>query len=408
LKNILYIHQYFKTPEEGGAIRSYYLAKGLAEHGYKVTMITSHNQKNKIVKDIDGIEVHYLPVSYDNKMSFFKRIWSFLSFLWLSYRYIRKLPKHDICYATSTPLTVGLIALLLKRYRKIPYYFEVRDLWPEAPIQMGIIHNPVLIYLLRKMEKMIYAGADKIIALSPGIRDNILETTPGKKVFLIPNMADTDFFSLQISADLKKKYGVADCFVMTYFGAIGDVNKLEYLLDVIHEAKKNDLKMKFLVMGKGRSLDFIRRKAGDLGLNDYVRFLPFGNKEKVREVMAITDATYISFADKPILSTNSPNKFFDALASGKLIVINHKGWINDMIKSHSCGFYVNPGKPESFAKKITPYLESHSRLIKAQQQARYLAEVYYSRELQVEKIIKVFDNEYVMKISEDQVYTLTA
>lgn len=371
-------------------------------------MVTAHNSAKYVKKEIDGISVHYLPVKYDTSMGFIKRVWSFIKFTIQSIRLAKKLPKHDICYATSTPLTVGIIALRLKKKIKLPYYFEVRDLWPEAPIQMGIIKNFLLIRLLRALESRIYNNAEKLIALSPGIRDSISAIAPGKKVFLIPNMSDIEFFKPRLNLGIEEKYKVTGKFVVTYFGAIGKVNHLEYFLDVIEEVKKKGMDLKFFIVGKGNSYKEIKEKANAAQLHEYLTFLPFKSKEGLKEVLEITHAAYISFANKPILSTNSPNKFFDALSAGKLIVINHKGWLNDIIQSHNCGFYVNPCKPEKFIDKITPYMDNEPKLLKAQRNARELAELYYSKELQIEKILKVFDNEYVMRLNEDQVYTLTA
>ncbi|NJO01130.1 MAG: glycosyltransferase family 4 protein [Bacteroidia bacterium] len=150
---VLYIHQYFKTPEEGGSLRSYYLAKALVSVGLEVEMITAHARKKYIYREIDGIRVHYLPVYYDNSLGFWGRIYAFAKFLVLSYRCARKIRDVSLCYASSTPLTVGLVALGLRARFGLPYFFEVRDLWPEAPIQMGVIRNRLLKNLLCYLEK---------------------------------------------------------------------------------------------------------------------------------------------------------------------------------------------------------------------------------------------------------------
>jgi len=152
---VLYIHQYFRTPEEGGAIRSYYLAKGMVDNGIKVELITSHNKPFAEVKYIEGIKVHYLPVFYDNNLGFIKRIFSFYKFMRLVAKKARSIKNIDICYATSTPLTIGVSALKIKKELKIPYYFEVRDLWPEAPVQMGIIKNRFIKSYLERLEKKV-------------------------------------------------------------------------------------------------------------------------------------------------------------------------------------------------------------------------------------------------------------
>ena len=125
---IIYLHQYFKTPEDGGAIRSYYIAKAMIDRGIEVEMITAHNLPNYQKTIIEGIVVHYLPVSYKNEFGFIKRLYAFAKFAWSSYRFIARIPQADLVYATSTPLTIGLTALKVFRKHNIPYYFEVRDL----------------------------------------------------------------------------------------------------------------------------------------------------------------------------------------------------------------------------------------------------------------------------------------
>jgi hypothetical protein len=150
---IFYIHQYFRTPEEGGAVRSYHLAKGLAEAGMQIEVITGGNIKSYDQRWIDGIKVHYLPVDYDQKFGFLKRVWAFLEFVRKAKNLIPKLGRADLLYVTSTPLTTGLIGLWAKKKLAIPYIFEVRDIWPEAPIQVGAIKNPWLIRALKSLEK---------------------------------------------------------------------------------------------------------------------------------------------------------------------------------------------------------------------------------------------------------------
>ena len=403
---ILYIHQYFKTPEEGGVVRSYYLAKGLVAHGYEVEMITAHNQKKykKVVRD--GITIHYLPVFYDNKLGFIKRVYAFLKFVRLARKKATEIKNVDICYAMSTPLTVGMIALWIKKRLGIPYYFEVGDLWPEAPIQMGAIKNRFLKKGLYDFEKKVYQEADKLIALSPSIRNSMEKTAPGKQTFIIPNMSDCSFFDMEIKhKELEEKFNVENKFVITYFGAVGKANHLEFLVNAAEKCL--DLRVRFLVMGYGSELNRIKKLAAQKNIQN-LTFLPYGNKENLREVLNITDAVYVSYADVPVLETGSPNKYFDALASGKLIIQNFGGWLKEITETNNCGFYTNPHKPNELIEKLQPILEDKKLLLHQQKNARSVAKSYFSKALQVQKLLKIFDNEYQMKVSDSQVYILTA
>lgn len=404
---ILYIHQYFRTPSEGGSIRSYYLAKGLVDQGYDVEMVTAWNKTSYQMKDVDGIKVHYLPIYYDNHLKFGKRIVAFLKFVWLACKLIPKLDRPDICYAMSTPLTVGLIALWIKMKMGITYYFEVGDLWPAAPIQMGFIRNPLLKYLLYTLERKIYQNSDKIIALSPGIRDSIEAVVPHKDVYLIPNMADCSFFNMECKdGNYEILFDVKDKFVISYIGAAGKANHLEYLLDAAVTCLTSGCPVQFLVVAYGSELERIKRIAEAKQIHN-INFLPYQSKAGLRKILNITDAIYISYAPVPVLQTGSPNKFFDALAAGKLVVLNTNGWLREIIELHKCGFYANPQAPETFVDKLEPFVKDRNMLFSYQKNARSIAEQYYSKELQIQKFLKVFDKAHQMDIKEDAACILT-
>jgi glycosyltransferase involved in cell wall biosynthesis len=379
--NILILHQHFKTPQEGGAIRSYYLAKALVDGGAQVSVITAHNKKAMEQKKIEGIEVLYLPVAYENSFAFAARSWSFMKYVWGVIKVSKHFKQADYCYAISVPLTVGLAAQWIKRRHHIPFIFEVGDMWPDAPIQMGFVTNIVLKRVLYQLEYSIYQSADSIVALSPGIKSSIEKKVPEKKVHLIPNMADCDFFKPELKlAALEEKYLVKGKFVVSYIGAVGLANGLDYFLECANASRKADLPIHFFICGEGALLPRLKRNATQSGLVN-LTFVDFRNREGVRELLNVTDAAFICYKPLPVLETGSPNKFFDGLAAGKLIIINFGGWIKNEIETHLCGFYVNPNQPIDFTKKIIPFLSDKKLLENYQQASRKLAEKHYSRNL---------------------------
>jgi hypothetical protein len=124
-------------------------------------------------KNIDGINIIYLKVDYNQQMSIGKRLTSFICFMLKSTNLAFKLKNVDLVIATSTPLTVGFPALMMRKIRKIKYIFEVRDLWPEVPIQMKGLNNPLLIKLVKWFEKKIYKNSIHIVSLSPGMVEGV-------------------------------------------------------------------------------------------------------------------------------------------------------------------------------------------------------------------------------------------
>ena len=398
---ILYVHQYFKTPQEGGSIRSYYLAKGLVEAGHEETMITSHNAKYEH-KTIDGLHVHYLPVPYDNSFGFLKRIVSFFRFVRLARKEAQKIGKHDLAYVMTTPLTTGFIATYLKRKIDLPYYFEVGDLWPEAPIAMGVISKKWLQKWLYSIEKKFYFEAERVIALSPAIRNYIEKVSPNTKVYVIPNMADCSFFEPVFSVG---DFSESNKFQITYCGAIGKANHLEFLLDAAKASDASQLPIHFNIIGYGSEM---KRLKGLTKRAQNVTFFPHSSKQCVKNILERSDAVYVSFKDVEVLSTGSPNKFFDSLASGKLTIINFEGWIKNVIYKNRCGFYHDPHAPEDFVRKIKTFLASPELLSRYQRNGRKLAELYYDKEIQIKKLLKILNNEYKFEMNESEVYILTA
>ena len=373
-------------------MRSYYLAKALVDKGISTVVITTHNGSAIKKEMVEGIEVHYLPIPYDNSFGFFKRVSSFLEFVWSIVREAGEFRDANICYAISTPLTIGLAAIWIKVRYKIPYYFEVGDLWPEAPGQLGIIKNSLLKSFLYKLEKSIYKRAEAIVALSEAIKEEIQRKVTGKKIYIIPNMADIDFYQPTAKRpDLEERFSVRNKFVVSYIGTIGLANGLEYLLNCADASLRAALPVHFLICGEGAELDKLKQLAKQKSITNLL-FIPAQNREGVREVMNVTDAAFVSFKPLPVLETGSPNKYFDALASGKLIVINFGGWIKEEIEQNHSGIYIKPNNPQEFVDKIQKFVNDRDLLLNFQTNSWKLAEKKYSRKFLSEKFQKLFED----------------
>ncbi|MFT7032429.1 MAG: glycosyltransferase involved in cell wall biosynthesis [Cyclobacteriaceae bacterium] len=380
---VLYIHQYFKTPSEGGSIRSYHLTKELVKKGLDVEVITAHDGIGYERKDIEGVIVHYLPVYYRNELSYKKRVFAFLKFTFLAIRKSMKIKGVDVCYVMTTPLTTGLIALWNKLFLRRSYIFEVGDLWPSVPVDMGVIKNPIFKKLMFSFEKYFYQNSVGIVALSSGIADYVKIIVPNKPIEIITNVSDTDFFHLEEKKEsLKKQFGIKNEFVITYSGTLGSANHLEYLLEAAQACA--GLNVKFLILGKGAEADKLKRIQKEKSLTN-LTFLPHADKEVVREVLNVSDAVYISFNDIESLHTGSPNKLFDGLAAGKLIIINFGGWIKTLLQTNDAGFSYNPNNTKAFTEKLLLFITNKEILKSFQKNSRQLAENSFSIEMLSER-----------------------
>ena len=391
-QHILYIHQYFKTPYEAGANRSYWISKYLVDNGFKVTVITSSNKIGTpvIKRNIDGINVIYCSVSYSQKMSVFSRFIAFFRFMIKSSYISMKIKDIDLIYATSTPLSVGFPALLIHKIKKLKYVFEVRDLWPEVPIQMGALKNPFLINLIKLFEKNIYLNAEHIIALSPGMKNGVIQSgIEASKVTVIPNMAKIDKFWIRNKNNkLYTKYNLdKNKFKVVHFGSMGIANNLDYILECATLLSEND-QIEFIFIGEGSEKNKLIKRCNLSNLKN-VKFLGNYNTETLSEIINLCDISIVSFLNLKILYTNSPNKLFDSLSAGKPIIVNSNGWTRKLVEKNNCGFYTNPESPNDLVEKIL-LLKNDKVLFKTMQKnSRKLAETKFDKKILFQKILYI-------------------
>lgn len=364
-----------------------------------MTMISSTSgQRHKPgVETIDGIEVHYVLNPYSNYMSVPRKVWAFINFIRLAIREAKRQKNIDLVYATSTPLTIGYIAMRLKAKKKWPYVFEVRDLWPEFPIQIGAIKSKMLIRFLRFMERKIYQKSEFVVALSPGMREGVIKAgTPKDKTAMIPNMSKPDnFYPHEPSAEIALKFGLdLSKFNIIHFGSMGRANGLQYIIEAAKSCRdKGADDIEFVFMGSGVTEPIIKDLCEKYALNN-VRFLGHHNMAIVAEVVNCCDASITSFMDLPILETNSPNKLFDSLSAGIPIIVNSAGWTKDMVEQNNCGFYVDVKHPEQLADKLIEIKDNKELLSEWGRNARRLSEKEYDKDILTAKIGDIVEMVY--------------
>jgi glycosyltransferase involved in cell wall biosynthesis len=387
--HILYIHQHFATPEGSTGTRSYEFARRWVKAGHKVTLITGYYdigglQVNKALyqkQTIEGINVVVVGIKYSNKQSYIRRIISFLSFCLLSIYAGMRVKDTDVIYASSTPLTVGIPAMVLKRAKRIPFVFEVRDQWPEIPIELGIIKNRFLIKIFLWLEKTIYKSCSRIIALSPGQADGIKKVLADEKpITIIPNSCDTDVFRSDIDGSaIRQRRGWGDKLVLLHTGAMGKVNGLNFVIDAA-EQLKNQSDITFALIGDGNQKSSLEGEIKKLGLSN-VEILSSVPKRELTEFYAAADAGLVIIGNYPIIEHNSANKFFDSLSAGKPVLINYSSWQRKILEENEAGFGCDLCDMEQFVEKVL-YLNSHRQQLKQMgQNARRVAIEKFDRDI---------------------------
>ena len=389
---VLYIHQYFKTPKQYGATRSYWISQRLIARGHKVTMLCSDPlgeiQRGIERVHVDGIDVIYIKVPYDQKMSVFRRLLAFIVFMFRSTRVAFQEKNVDLVFASSVPLTIGFPALLLKRFKKIPYFFEVRNLWPEVPIQMGALKNKLVRNLAIWFEKTIYNNALHIISLSPGITQGIMRhNIPSSRISMIPNMSKIDYFGNRPpDVNILNKIGLKkDSFKVIYFGAMGMANSLDYIINAV-ELLGNDQNIEFIFIGRGALKDSLEEKIKNLDFKN-VFILEGVPMEELSDIVNICDVSLITYSNIPVFETHSPNKLFDSFSAGKPVIVNTPGWIKSLVTDNNCGLYADPGKPEDLVKQILYLNENPEKCILMGKNSRKLAENEFDKSILCDEVV---------------------
>ena len=396
--NIWIFNHHALTPDMSGGTRHYDFAKELIKRGHSVTIIASsfhyskyqetkeYGNKEYLIEKIDGIDFIWIktPTYFGNGIS---RVKNMISYTYKVLKYIPKLnlAKPDIIVGSSVHLFTVWAAYKLSCKYKTPFIMEVRDLWPQTLIDMGMSKCHPFILLLGWIEKYLYKKADKIISNLPYAYDYIGKFVKKEKFIWISNGVDLS----NIKYTLKEKN---DKFIISYTGAIGIANNLKILLDVAKKLKeKKDIY--FRIVGEGAEKEKLKvfvkeNKLSNVSIENSVP------KNEVTNILQNSDILFLSLKDSPLYRFGiSLNKLFDYMASGRVIIFSGNSK-NNPIKDANAGYSIMPDDVESLEKAI---LEIYSISQKERNdigvKIRKYAENNYSIEILVDKFEKLLENE---------------
>ena len=401
---IIYLHQYFKFPNQSGGTRSFDLSIGFLELGHHIEIITSTSDKSykkskgwsKIKKN--GLIVHYIYLPYDNDMSYFQRSFVFFKFLFLSTLKLISL-KGDLVLATSTPLTIGIPAIIKRWIHKTPFIFETRDIWPEAVIAIGAIKNKIFQKILFSLEHLIYQNAAAIVPLSVDMKKSIISRYPmlnEKPIEVIENISEINRFQMghtNKTSFLKEKIGFKPRFTILYAGAFGKVNGLKYVIELARNLASVDPTIVFILIGSGAEKNALILEAKEQEvLNKNIFFLDSVSKQDLPQLYYESNMGSSFVIPIKELWANSANKFFDSLAAGKPILINYKWWQKEVINKEKIGYVLPTKINDEAVKNFATYTHDKILLQKQQKNALNIAKESYATNVAVAKYNHLFLN----------------
>ena len=393
---IVYFYQYFCTPKGSWGTRVYEFARRWVAQGHQVTVVTSVYYKSDLKKgkglvsrySLDGIDVVQLNIEINNKAKILTRIWTFVAYALLSSYYALRL-RANVVVASSGPITAGIPGLVARYLRGRKLVFEVRDLWPEGAIEMGLLNNKYAQRLAYALERRCYKAASHIITLSPGMADWIRNRYGFTHLTSVPNASDLELFGedppgVELPAWAQSKR------LALYTGNIGQVNNSRLLLEAarhLHEAGRTDIEV--VLIGDGQWKEALQAEGA--GLPNF-KMLPIMPKTElvawVRQAMVML----VPLRGTPVLDTSSPNKLFEAMAASTPVIQTTQGWIKELVDSHACGYTVEADDAAGLARLLMQMADDPEGVDAMGQRAREVAEREFNRETLSQRMLKALED----------------
>lgn len=396
--NILIIHQYFLEEDDSGGSRWNEIAKNWSEKGHNISVLCGMmhangsqkrpEYKNKLFvrKRQGNIDVLRCHVSETYNKGFRGRLWGYFSFVFSSlFGGLFKLKaKPDIIVVTSPPLFVALSGYIIAKLKRIPFVFEVRDLWPESAIDTGVLKNKQIIQFAFWFETFIYKKATLINVLTPAFYE-ILKTkknVPENKLILIPNAADfslsEDLFQSFDRESFRQENNLDGKFVITYVGAHGVANHLQQIIEAAKVLE--DTNVLFLLIGKGMEKEHLIQLANENKVQN-VRFLKSVPKKDVFKYIIASEMGISVLKKVDTFKTVYSNKTFDYMSCKKPILMAIDGVSRELVEKAEAGAYIEPENKDEFNRVIRYYLDHPDVLEKQGENGYQYAKENFDRTL---------------------------
>ena len=362
---ILILTQYY--PPEVGApqVRLQAMVRELVALGHQVEVVTAipnhplgryfpgYKSRMYSLEISQGIKIHRTWI-YPAIGAGVKRIFNYLSFTGSSFWGMLKAEKPDFVWVESPPLFLGWTAMVYSCFRRVPFIFNIADLWPDSIIELGLMGNGFSAKLLYRAESIIYRRAKYVIAVTQGIRDRLINSKglPARKILYLPNGVDTEMFrpssvDMQLAADL----GLAGKNIILYSGTLGFAQGLDSVLKAFEIIRDSHRQIILLMVGSGSERKKLQQLAKERSL-DNVRFLDPVPPEIINQYLSISLAGLVSLKNLDLFDGARPSKMFPIMSCGKPVIFCGRGEGARLVHDSKGGVVVPPEDPEALAKVV--------------------------------------------------------
>lgn len=404
---ILYISQYY-PPEMGApAARVSELAREWRRRGHEVTVLTAfphhpHGQKrpqDRFVltrRETDGaIQLVRTYVFATRNAGFLLRTLSYLSFM-LSAMLIGmfRVGKPDVVIATSPQLFTGVAGWWISRIRRVPFVFEVRDLWPESIVTVGAMRESLAIRLLKRLAAWLYRAADRIVTVGGGYRRRILANyrVVPDKIDVVTNGVDLDrfVFDPQRREQTRTEFGWRDQSVVMYLGTHGMAHGLDFVLEAA-ECMRENSRLHFVFVGDGAEKPNLQKMADEKKLTN-VQFVGPQDKDRVIDLYAAADICLVPLRKVDLFTDVLPSKLFEIMAMRRPIVISVDGDARVEVENARAGLFAEPENVADLCAAIERIHADAAMSERMGQSGRRYVEEFFSRAVLARRYLTILDN----------------
>ncbi len=397
---VLYVSQYFVRGDQPGGVRHWHHTRALADHGHDVHVVTSYVQHKertvperyrgrKVVREPeDGLTLWrtYSTPEYGRDLR--SRLANYLSFAWWAFVAGVRAPRPDVVLASSPSLPAAAGAAIVALVKRAPLVLEVRDLWPESAIAMGLVRRGgAFARIASLLESFCYRRARHVVALTEGIRDGVIaKGVPPEKVTLITNGVDIGE-PVTTPADVPVPAG---SFIAMFVGGHGTYSSLETVLTAADQLRDTP-RVQIVLVGGGDQKAQLQQMAADRALPN-VTFVDSVPKSDVPRWLAAADVCLLPYQDKPLFAGALPNKVFDYMGAAKpIIAAVPRGELSHLVETADCGIAIPPEDPAAMAAAIRELVADVARATRLGAAGAGFVCTHYDRKVLAERFVRVIE-----------------
>lgn len=370
-RSILYITHYYPPEVNAPAIRISKLARKWVEGGHKVTVLTGFPNHptgvippeyagRKLMREkIDGVDVIRTYLYAAPNKGFIKRILNYLSFMLSALILgLPRIGRTDVVIASSPQFFVAVAGYIASLFKRIPFVFEVRDVWPEEIVAVGAIRNRLVIHVLEMIEMFLYRHAKLIVAVAKGTIDILVRRgIPRDKIVLMPNGVDFDDFQRDVDIrSVRDRHRLNGEFLVSYIGTHGMAHRLQTVVEAAEKLRHNN-GIKFLMVGDGAEKKNLENLAGSLAL-DNIQFVPQLPHDRVIDYYKAADVCLVPLRRASLFTKNIPSKIYEIMASGRPILLGADGESRRLVTEAEAGIAFEPENVDSLVQSIEKLWEN--------------------------------------------------